>query len=233
MDNDNEEEDLRFNSDKSDSELLNECEMVLEDLNDSVETRRKNLRKSVEKRKEREDDSSAEEYITVGRKSKRLIRSNSNNTENNNVTQKNNLRVEEKQNNDATNIEVCVSSVNTLPKQMAFAKLLNNENIKNILRIKYKSPYKVLIRFATNEDAENMIRCQKFKQLGFKCCMTYEPTMSFALSNSSELYSSIVAKNGTKRSTEDKLDYSNYQKGSDIGPSQKKKTKEKPLFTQE
>ncbi|XP_022819417.1 uncharacterized protein LOC111351629 [Spodoptera litura] len=420
MDNDNDEEDLRFNSDKSDSELLNECEIVLEDLNDSIETRKKNLRKSVEKRKEREDDSSVEEYTTVTRKSKRLIRSNSNNAENNHVTQKNNLRVEEKQNNYATNVEVCVSSVDALPKQMAFAKLLSNESIKNILRIKYKSPYKVLIRFATNEDAENLINCRKFKELGFKCYMTYESTMSFgiikgvdmelkeeeimdileseskilsikrlkrislneiwvdsetvrlcfegstlpsyvyaygcrfkvnpfvfpvtqctgcwkfghylkycptkikicpkcggqhenceikdyvclnckgphlvldkqcplhikekniraimakenstyrkaleiynsvqnkniniqepidtnlqefnqtltrmtssALSNSPELYSSIVTKNGTKRSTEDKLAYSNYKNGRDIGPSQKKKTKEKPLFMEE
>lgn len=183
MDDNNDEDDLVFNSDKSDSEILKECEIALEDMTENVENRRKNLI-SAEKRKQREDDSSIEEYITVNRKSKRLIRSNSNNAENNQgITQNTNekRRVEEKQNNDGTYNEVCVSSVEALPKQMAFAKLLSNENIKNIIRIKYKSPYKVLIRFASNEDAGKLINCQKFIETGYKCHMTYESTMSFGI----------------------------------------------------
>lgn len=124
-------------------------------------------RRYVRKRKEREDDNSAEDdFITVvRRKPKRLIRSDS-------IEIISNKRVDgnTKQNDQLEDInvyEMCVTSMESLPKQMALAKLLRSENIKGITRIKYKSFNKVLIQFNEEEEANTLQDCQKLKYMGF------------------------------------------------------------------
>ncbi|XP_052759006.1 uncharacterized protein LOC128202492 [Galleria mellonella] len=77
--------------------------------------------------------------------------------------------------------EVSVSSLEALPKQIALAKLLRSLTISNIVRIKYKNPYKILIRFEKKENAEKLINCQKFKDLGYKCQMTYENNITYGI----------------------------------------------------
>lgn len=69
--------------------------------------------------------------------------------------------------------EVSVSSMSELPKPMAFAKLLSEQHIKNALRIVRKSAFKVLVRFASNEDAQSLITNAKCQELGYKCQMTF------------------------------------------------------------
>lgn len=68
--------------------------------------------------------------------------------------------------------EVSVSATKELPGSMAFAKLLKEENVSNILRIVRKSPFKILIRFGSNADALSFISNPKFCEMGFRCQMT-------------------------------------------------------------
>ncbi|CAB3262590.1 unnamed protein product [Arctia plantaginis] len=133
----------------------------------------------VEKRKERDEEGSAEDdFITiVRRRPKRMLRSEA-------LEVQNNMRVDE-ENNEETQInvnhEVCVSTLNSLPKQVALAKLLQSENILNVLRIKYKSQNKVLIQFKTKEDAGKLINCQKVKEMGCQAYLIHEISNSYGV----------------------------------------------------
>ncbi|XP_022826296.1 uncharacterized protein LOC111360014 [Spodoptera litura] len=170
--------------DLSDSEILNKCEEQLNQMNNmdeqilTSEGGNKQVVRSAEKRKEREDTNSEDDFITVVRgKPKRLLRSNS-------------LEVNDSQGknkeNDGTfkipaNHEVCVTAKENLPKPIAFAKLLRCENIKDILRIKYKSANKVLIQCQRKEDALKLIECKKFKEMGLRCQLTQEMSVSYGI----------------------------------------------------
>ncbi|XP_059052572.1 uncharacterized protein LOC131847123 [Achroia grisella] len=131
----------------------NECEQV-----DETVLVHSEIQRQVEKRL-REDSSGSKDadedgFITVTRKPKRLLRSLSNNKNEENVTD---------------NFEIIVSSKDILPKQIGMAKLLKSENITNILRIKYKGPYRLIISFKDKEDAEKLLNCQKFMELNYRC----------------------------------------------------------------
>lgn len=65
--------------------------------------------------------------------------------------------------------EVNVTSTQILLKQIAFAKLMRTENIKNIKSIKYKNPYKAIVSFENEESAKAIINCEKLKQLEYRC----------------------------------------------------------------
>lgn len=68
--------------------------------------------------------------------------------------------------------KVCLTSAEILPKQMALAKILRDQNIKNIIKIKYKGPYKVLIHLDNTEESEKLINCPKLKELKIKAQST-------------------------------------------------------------
>lgn len=184
MDDNNEEDDtavLANLSDKSDMAVVDACERELQEMlqwdnlgNEMGEWSRKN-NKSVEKRLREESEESNyyddEGYTTVmKRKPKRLLRSNSNKQKENTTTGW-----------ECKDAEVCVTSLNTLPKQMALAKLLKSEKIGNIIRIKYKSPYKVLINFENKDQAELLLKCPKFTELGFRCQLAFESSRSYGV----------------------------------------------------
>lgn len=132
----------------------------------------------IEKRKEREDpeeDSSIDGFTTIlRRKSKRLIRSNSGDPK---ISVSHDLEILE--NAEEENYEISVTSLKILPKQMAMAKLLRSENIHNISRIKYKSPFKIFIQFRNKDDAEKLLKCKKFEELDYRCQETYNASKSF------------------------------------------------------
>ncbi|CAG4982096.1 unnamed protein product [Parnassius apollo] len=171
-------------SDESDSEIIRKCELELSQIDDRRITRESEMEHAnagfttrkpevrSEKRKACEEDTNSEDgYVTVEkRRPKRLLRSISTgqgqNTTSKEIGSKN---------------EVCVTSFKELPKQMALAKLLRSENILNIETIKYKSPFKVLICFQSNNDAEKLISCKKFQALEYKCQKTFETTVSYGL----------------------------------------------------
>ncbi|CAG9103993.1 unnamed protein product [Plutella xylostella] len=109
-------------------------------------------------------------FTTVVRRSpKRLARSFSNNPSSPILGESNDY------------FEVCITSKNILPKQIALAKLLRSENFDNILRIKFKSPYRVLIQLRSKREAERLMSCTKLENLGYRCQMTNELNLSYGL----------------------------------------------------
>lgn len=68
--------------------------------------------------------------------------------------------------------EVAVSGKNMLPKQLGFAKLLSNANIQGVLAVTYKNPYKLLIRFKAECNAESFLNNDIIKENEWVCRKT-------------------------------------------------------------
>lgn len=131
-----------------------------------------------EKRKtldQSEESISENDFITVTRrKTKVRIRSNSFDIPTTEINMQNEEVDEEK-------YVICITSSQSLPKQMAMAKLLRSHNHRNITKIKYKSPLKVLVQFETLEDAEKLNNCPKFQELGYRCEKTSKKNICFGI----------------------------------------------------
>ncbi|KAF9419092.1 hypothetical protein HW555_004263 [Spodoptera exigua] len=166
----------------SDMEIITNNENNHTDANNSqVKDCDETMRRSAEKRKEMEDGTSDErnddEFITVHRRrAKRMITE-----ESMKVTR--NMRVDEKNiySRNSVDYEVCVTSIDVLPKQIAMAKLLRSENITGIIKIKYKSSFKVLIQFKDKESALKLLECHVLKEKGLRCQLTQDMTMTYGL----------------------------------------------------
>lgn len=78
-------------------------------------------------------------------------------------------------------IDICISSIEKLPKQFALAKLLHSENILGIDRVKYINPFKVVISFNDILRAEKLLICQHFKDKGWRLQKTWEVNSSFGI----------------------------------------------------
>lgn len=113
------------------------------------------------------DVDSSEDFILVQRKAKRIARSNSYND------RRAYTYFEENK------YEVCLTSLEVLPKQIGLVKLLKSENLLNITRIKYRSPYKVFIKFETREEADKMLNNEKFCGLGYRMYLTNEVSYTY------------------------------------------------------
>ncbi|CAB3249904.1 unnamed protein product [Arctia plantaginis] len=61
------------------------------------------------------------------------------------------------------------------------AKLLTTENIENVLKIKYRGLYTVNIIFKSKEDAEKLLKCQKFKELEYVYQSIDEVNLSYGV----------------------------------------------------
>ncbi|KAF9422545.1 hypothetical protein HW555_001749 [Spodoptera exigua] len=130
----------------------------------------------AEKRgREKGDESCSEEdFITViRRRPKRLLRSESG------IEGESMKEVREEIINDT--YKMSLTSLEVLPKQMALARLLKNENIQNILKINYKSPYKVFIHIAKKEDGEKLMNCQKLVDLGIRIQFVNQLVLSYGI----------------------------------------------------
>lgn len=177
-------------SDHSDGDNASDMEVIA-----SYENNHKNLeanntqgkesseitRRSAEKRKEREDRTSDErnesEFITVKRRAKRMSISKS-------VELTRNMGVDEEKNifsQGLADYEVCVTSVDVLPRQIAMAKLLRSNHITGIIKIKYKTSFKVLIQFKDKEAAVKLLDCEEIKEKGLRCQLTQDLTMTYGL----------------------------------------------------
>ncbi|KAF9424201.1 hypothetical protein HW555_000594 [Spodoptera exigua] len=159
-------------SDIVEEEMVNEREQLVNNNNSKEEGKKVDKRQRLDSEEIIEDD---EGFITVRKDKKRLVRrpsmSSNNSLENNENTCK------------STNekIIVCVTSKEVLPKPFGMAKLLRVENIKNILKIQYKNPYKILIQFEDRKDAENLIKCSKFQNLDYRCQFIDEINLSYGV----------------------------------------------------
>nr|XP_026492743.1 uncharacterized protein LOC113398299 [Vanessa tameamea] len=76
---------------------------------------------------------------------------------------------------------VCITSLQVLPKQMALAKLLFNEQINKIVKIKYKNLYKVIIQFEDKQYAQKLLTCKKLIELQCRMQMMDENNLSFGV----------------------------------------------------
>ncbi|XP_022831899.1 uncharacterized protein LOC111360253 [Spodoptera litura] len=179
------DEDLS-GDDLSDSDILRKCEQQLNEMGNMGEINQESgqdlneveMIRTAEKRKEREDDFSEDDFITVRRRNpKLLIRSNSTDVNNVKVNNKGGTNTFE----TSTYHEVIVTSLNNLPKPIAMAKLLRSENIKDILKIKYKSSYKMTIHLQTKDDAKKIIENKKLKDMGLRCQLVHDMSTSYGI----------------------------------------------------
>lgn len=133
--------------------------------------------RNVEKRVREDSEEIIEEddgFTTVTRKAKRLLRSDSNNCKDNVGSCENNTQ-------PPKYFEVCLTSKTVLPKMVGMAKLLKSQNINDVHKIKYKSPYKISIILEHIEDANKVINCQKFQELEFRCQRTDQLSIIYGI----------------------------------------------------
>lgn len=76
---------------------------------------------------------------------------------------------------------VSITSREVLPKQFGMAKLLRSENIQNIMKISYRSPYRVFVYFESRKEGERLVNCTKMEALGYRCQMIDDITLSYGL----------------------------------------------------
>lgn len=84
-------------------------------------------------------------------------------------------------NNEKSFWEVAVTSTEVLPKQLGFAKFLHNEEIQDVVKVTYKNPYKILIRFKTKRAAETLCDNKNLKAKGWSCRMTDDVVYTYGV----------------------------------------------------
>lgn len=137
----------------------------------------KNKQKPEKRVRENEDDTEIN-FVTVTRKKyKKNSRSETGETELENC-------------NDGI-YEVSLFCVEELPKQMALAKFLRDEDIKNVIKIKYKSPYKVFIKLDDQTQAEKLIASKKLKEKDIRVQFTMQNTVSYGIVKDVDLEMSL------------------------------------------
>ncbi|XP_046972405.1 uncharacterized protein LOC124539123 [Vanessa cardui] len=84
-------------------------------------------------------------------------------------------------------VEISVTSKEPLPKQFAFARLLKNNNIPNILRVRYINAYKLIIQFENESGLTKLLECQEIKNKGWNLQRTLEVGVSYGTIKNVEL----------------------------------------------
>ncbi|KAI8427042.1 hypothetical protein MSG28_014683 [Choristoneura fumiferana] len=80
-----------------------------------------------------------------------------------------------------TFVEVSVSSKEGLPKKIGMARILKNSNVTGVLKVTYKSPYKILIRFKDCESAGTLMKCAQIINAGWTCRKTSEVAYTYGV----------------------------------------------------
>ncbi|KOB51812.1 reverse transcriptase [Operophtera brumata] len=113
-------------------------------------------------------------FIPVERRSKRMYK--------NGVQKSNQIEIFDKsQSPTCETCEISITSSEPLPKQMALAKLLRSLSIKDIIKIKYKSSYKVMIAFENKKTADLLLQCEELQKKGYKCQRTDEMDIRYGI----------------------------------------------------
>ncbi|XP_045506328.1 uncharacterized protein LOC123702613 [Colias croceus] len=81
----------------------------------------------------------------------------------------------------AQKVDLYINSTEKLPKQFTFAKLLEENNISSVSRIKYINPYKIFIQFEKSESAEELINCKSLQELGWRFQKPLEVVVSYGV----------------------------------------------------
>ncbi|XP_028159755.1 uncharacterized protein LOC114352369 [Ostrinia furnacalis] len=78
-------------------------------------------------------------------------------------------------------IQICVTSKEKLPKQFALAKLLQQNNIADVIKVKYVNPYKILVNFENESSADKFLSCSVFDNLNWRRQKTSEVGLSYGI----------------------------------------------------
>lgn len=119
----------------------------------------------------RDDDEEEDKWVKVGRFGKR-------NRSHRGSSVEENIEVK---------IEAYITSANELPKQFAFARFLKENNISEILHIKYMNPYKIWIHFGNERSLDKLSTCQTAVDNGWKVYKTLEVSSSYGVIRKVEL----------------------------------------------
>lgn len=84
-------------------------------------------------------------------------------------------------------LEISLTCDEKLPKQIGLARLLKQENIQDIIKVKYVNSYKAIIQFNKDESAEGLINNQNLIKKGFRCHRTMEINKSYGVIKDVEL----------------------------------------------
>lgn len=84
-------------------------------------------------------------------------------------------------------IEICITCKDKLPKKIELARCLKEENIENIFKVKYASPYKIFVLFEDESSAEKLITSKLFLEKGWKCHKSQEVAVSYGTIRDIEL----------------------------------------------
>lgn len=82
---------------------------------------------------------------------------------------------------DTEKIEIYISSKEKLPKQFSLAKLFKDQNIKDISRVKFLSPYRVRVELISEISAEKLETCEFFIDKGWNIYRAMEKNLSYGV----------------------------------------------------
>ncbi|KAF9406702.1 hypothetical protein HW555_013009 [Spodoptera exigua] len=141
------------------SDINENCDEInnddMEEVINDISTSNENLVNLDSQTKKRMRGSSDEEWTEVTRKSKKL--------------------------KDKNKIEVYISSKEKLPKQFNLAKIFRDQNIKDIMRLKFINPYRVRIELGSEISAEKLETCKYFLDQGWNIHRAMENSMSYGV----------------------------------------------------
>ncbi|XP_063549092.1 uncharacterized protein LOC134756194 [Cydia strobilella] len=83
--------------------------------------------------------------------------------------------------------EAYISAAEALPKQFAFARMMQQNNITDIVEIKYINPNKIYVQFGSESTLENLITCQAIKEKAWSVVRTSEVAASYGVIRQVEL----------------------------------------------
>ncbi|CAK1578722.1 unnamed protein product [Parnassius mnemosyne] len=163
-------------SEAMEQELRLESEQELnQTLNEEMRKKEEREQRLAGKRVRQDDEEIVEEdgFVTVIKGHKRLNRKDLNND---------NLVEEGHQDSEAKKyIIICMTGKEVLPKQFGMAKLLRSLNIENIVKMIYKSAYRVLIHFGNEESAVKLLKSEKLSSLGYRAQRADETTFCYGI----------------------------------------------------
>ncbi|XP_063386858.1 uncharacterized protein LOC134672833 [Cydia fagiglandana] len=83
--------------------------------------------------------------------------------------------------------EAYISAAEALPKQFAFARMMQQNNIADIIEIKYINPNKIYVHFGSESALEKLITCQAIKEKAWSIVRTSEVAASYGVIRQVEL----------------------------------------------
>ncbi|XP_045452703.1 uncharacterized protein LOC123667744 [Melitaea cinxia] len=82
---------------------------------------------------------------------------------------------------ESETIEIYISHTEVMPKQFAFAKILKENSIQDIIRVKYINPYKIRVDLINEVSADKLEHCQVLLNKGWRMQRSMERSLSYGI----------------------------------------------------